>query len=299
AQPVEDGAHPRVAGPFVLRGERRRQPRGAEDDVADGGGRVQLRSLRQHADAQVAPVGHPAGVRLLGPGEQAQQRALAGAVAPDDADPVGLVEPERHRVEKLPGRVPLRDAVEARDVGHATGGYPRNRGGPGSRPPAPGAQTTRAPATGPCATRAARQIPAASSAAATSSAWAVSRARNTHVGPEPETSPASAPASAPARSVSASAGRSDSAAGCRSLPRAAASTSGSRCRSAASSPSGEPTRSTGPAARRRSSSAKTAGVARPPSAIATTQCQVSARASTGLTVSPRPVPSAVPPYTRK
>ena len=67
AESVEDGPDAGVAGPLVLGGERRRQPGGAEHHVADGRVGGQVERLRQRGDAQVAPVGDPAGVRAPRP----------------------------------------------------------------------------------------------------------------------------------------------------------------------------------------------------------------------------------------
>ena len=85
-----------------------------------------------------------------------------------------------------------------------------------------------------------------------------------------------------------------SAGACRSLASSRPSAAGSCTRSALISRSGAPAAG-GPApARSRSSSPYTSGVDRPAPATASTQCQRPA-ASTGVSRSPRPVPSAVPP----
>src|SRR2546430_11080761 len=73
-----------------------------------------------------------------------------------------------------------------------------------------------APGTGPLARATDRHTPAPDSDAARSRARSALAARNTQVGPEPDTSAPSAPSSSPAASVLRSAGNSDSAAGCRS-----------------------------------------------------------------------------------
>ena len=112
--------------------------------------------------------------------------------------------------------------------------------------------------------------------------------------------PAKLPAAAPASRVRRIDGRSDIAAGSRSLTSHSASTVASRWRSAARIPSVEPADlGASPASRSRSNSWYTSGVAKPPSAMATTQCQACPGASTGLTCYPRPVPSAVPPSTEE
>jgi hypothetical protein len=62
--------------------------------------RVAQRVLRQEGDRDAAAARDRARVRLLDPGEQAQQRRLAGAVRTDDPDPRplrhGEVEPVEH-----------------------------------------------------------------------------------------------------------------------------------------------------------------------------------------------------------
>jgi hypothetical protein len=64
-------------------------------------------------------VGDPAVVRRLGPGEQPQQRRLAGTVEADHADPVRVVDAQRDVREQLAGRaVPLGHPVQVDDVGH-------------------------------------------------------------------------------------------------------------------------------------------------------------------------------------
>ena len=179
-------------------------------------------------DPQVAPVGDPAGVRLLLLGEQPQQGGLAGAVEADHADPVGVVEAEGDVGEQRPGgAVPLGHPVQVDDVGHR-------------------AQTTRAPGTGPCAVRAARHTPAAVSAGGDRVRRARRRAaRKTQVGPEPETMPASAPA-AVAGLERVGQGRAQGQRGGLEVvaERARRAPGGSRWRSAASSasvlPSGAP-----------------------------------------------------------
>ncbi len=86
--PVEDRTDAGVSGPLVLGGELGRLPGVAEDDVPYGQFGREIELLRQRQHPQVAAVRDPAGVRLLRLREQPQQRRLAGAVKPDDADPV-------------------------------------------------------------------------------------------------------------------------------------------------------------------------------------------------------------------
>jgi len=54
--------------------------------------------LRQQPDAKTWVSHDAAGVRRLS-GQEAQQRALAGSVGPDDADPAGRGDVQRHSAE--------------------------------------------------------------------------------------------------------------------------------------------------------------------------------------------------------
>ena len=94
-QPGQHRADGGVAGPLVLGGEHR----GRQDDVAHRRPRRQGAGLVEHAHRQVAAAGDPAGVGLVGAGQQRQQRALAAAVAADDADPLAGGDPEGDVVE--------------------------------------------------------------------------------------------------------------------------------------------------------------------------------------------------------
>jgi hypothetical protein len=58
----------------------------AENKFPDPAG--QVLALRQVAEPQAAGPGDPAGVQRCRAGQRGEQRALARAVAPDDADPV-------------------------------------------------------------------------------------------------------------------------------------------------------------------------------------------------------------------
>ena len=84
-QAGEDVADAGVAGPLVLGTIRH-----------DGGGHDQVRfeavGLVEEADPQVAAPGDPAVVGLDPPGQHPQQRRLAVAVAPHDADAVAVGE---------------------------------------------------------------------------------------------------------------------------------------------------------------------------------------------------------------
>ncbi len=91
----------------------------------------QLVGLAEHPDPDAAAPAHPAGVRFDPTGEQPQQRGLAVAVAPDDADPVALVDPEGHRVEDHPGRVLQMQRLGPEQKSH------RSRVGPNPRRESP------------------------------------------------------------------------------------------------------------------------------------------------------------------
>ena len=119
AEAVEDLPDAGVAGPLVLGAHAVGQPGGAQHHVPDGERRVQHEGLREGGDAQVTPVGDPAGVRVLGLGEHAQQGRLAGAVEADDPDAGVVVQPEGDVGEQLTGgAVALVDPVEIDDIGH-------------------------------------------------------------------------------------------------------------------------------------------------------------------------------------
>ena len=91
--------------------------RRAEDDLGDGGPAGPV-ALVEHADADAAADGDPAGVDLAGAGQHAQQGRLAVAVAPDDADHVAVVDPEGHLVEQDAVRQGDVDAGDVDEVGH-------------------------------------------------------------------------------------------------------------------------------------------------------------------------------------
>ena len=74
---------------------RQRRPRWATAAICDAAG-----------------AGHPAGVRRLGADDQTQQRRLAAAVAPDDADPLAVGDAERHAVQDGRRAVRLADRFE-------------------------------------------------------------------------------------------------------------------------------------------------------------------------------------------
>ena len=118
-----------------------------------------------------------------------------------------------------------------------------------------------------------RHTPAPASATARSRACRALLARKAQVGPEPQTIAPSAPNSTPAASVRRSSGRSEIAAGSRSLassgPSPAASPDRSAVISAVSSAGRCPP--SGPAAQIRSCAAYTSAVDSPPCANASTQ----------------------------
>ena len=87
-QAVEHGAKRGVGRPLVV-GAR------ADERVADRREPSSSSSWPSSATPQRRRARHRAGVRLLGAGDQPQQRRLAVAVAPDDADPVAGGDAER------------------------------------------------------------------------------------------------------------------------------------------------------------------------------------------------------------
>jgi hypothetical protein len=114
--PAEQAAdhvpHPRVPRPGVglLR------PR-AEHDLGDRGPAGTV-PLVEHADPHPAAGGDAAGVDVPGAGQHAQQRRLAVAVAPHDADHVAVVDAEGHLVEQDPVGEGDVDAGDVDEVGH-------------------------------------------------------------------------------------------------------------------------------------------------------------------------------------
>ncbi len=113
-QPVEDAAERGVAGPLVI---------GAVADqlVADRAQLVQLVALPEHLHAQRAGARHRTGVRGLQPGDQAQQRGLAVAVASDDADPVAGGDAERDVAQHGAAAVSLVDRFQVDEVARGGG----------------------------------------------------------------------------------------------------------------------------------------------------------------------------------
>ena len=110
-EPSDDVADLRVAGPLVVGFV-------ADDRVANGLGLVEGVGLVEHADVHAAAGRHAAGVGLHATGEDAQKRRLAVAVAADDADPVTLVDADRHGLEDGLGREVERDGLDAEEMCH-------------------------------------------------------------------------------------------------------------------------------------------------------------------------------------
>ena len=99
ADPVEVGGQPRIRQAALDRGQLglelgQLRPRGA--DPVQSRARVAGDVLGQEGVDEPAPARHRAGVGVLDAGEDAQQRRLAAAVGPQDADPhaVGELEVE-------------------------------------------------------------------------------------------------------------------------------------------------------------------------------------------------------------
>ena len=122
AQPVEHVADLGIGGPFVLGSVV------AEDDVAHPRTGRQVVALRQVRHPQAAHPAHPPAVGCPGAGEDVEQRGLAAAVEPDDADAVARIHAERHPVQQhargIAGDV-RGDRLEVDEVGHQarTGGH--------------------------------------------------------------------------------------------------------------------------------------------------------------------------------
>ena len=112
-QPADDVAHPRVARPHVLLDA-------ADDGFGHGHAGVHHVGLVEHADADAAAQRHPPAVGLDPPGQELQQRRLAVAVAPHDADAIALVEAEGDLVEDGARRVFEVQALGAEEVCHVS-----------------------------------------------------------------------------------------------------------------------------------------------------------------------------------
>ena len=258
------------------RARRRRRPRPSRT-VAPAGRSPRWSTQR---DPEAAGAGDPTGVRRFSAGDQPQQRRLAAAVAPDHADPLAVA---RCRATRRPARSssrrPCRPFSRLTRFGHQRGDSragSRARSRPGWRGrPGPRSQFDRE-----IAARRRRRAQ-----------------RNAHVGPDPDTIPPSAPSSTPAARTSSSSGRSDSAAGCEVVGRARR----------------RPDRSHRRAARRAARPAAPIGSGAVPGCAqpvelavhidgrqaehrrARTPSGTRRSPGTGVSCSPRPVPSAVPP----
>ena len=104
----------------TARNARRRPTRGRRGRRRARRGSCAARRARRPGRASpaasVARAGDRAGVGLLDAGDQAQQRRLAVAVAPDDADPLARVDPERDVAQHRPAAVALADGLEVDEV---------------------------------------------------------------------------------------------------------------------------------------------------------------------------------------
>src|SRR5699024_7333753 len=166
-------------------------------------------------------------------------------VAPDDPDAVAVADADGHVVEQ-----DLRAGHQAGLVERDEGGRRRGRHQPGTGPSGPGREvaddvgredadgagaeagdpgtrwgTIWQPGTGPRARTMSPVGPLAASPTDRSIASACDPTRKATVGPLPETSPALAPSSSPTSRTVASTGCSETAASCRSLCSAAATSS--------------------------------------------------------------------------
>src|SRR5258708_16391930 len=159
--------------------------KGAEHKLPHLAGQVLV--LRKVAEPQVAGPGGAAGVQFGRTGERLEQRRLARAVAPDDADPVADGHPERYAVQQHPRPVGPRGRLQRDQRSERRGAQAHRRS----------AATTAAPAAGPLTWTPARQTPALVSQTASSPARPASAARNAPAGPEPGTIAPSAPCPPP------------------------------------------------------------------------------------------------------
>ena len=114
---------PRPADARRRRGCRVRRPRcgpaaAADDDLADGRAGGEVVSLAQIAHRQSRRVGDATRIGLAGAGQNLQQRRLAVAVAPDDADRVAFVDAQAHGVQQGAGAVADGRAFDVDQVRH-------------------------------------------------------------------------------------------------------------------------------------------------------------------------------------
>ena len=108
-QPGQHVAKRRVGAPFVV-------GPAAHELVAHGQLRRQLVALPEQRHADAAGAGDRARVRLLHPADQPQQRRLAVAVAPDDADAVAGGDAQRHGRQDRAAPVALGDGMEVDEI---------------------------------------------------------------------------------------------------------------------------------------------------------------------------------------
>ncbi len=109
---------------------------------------VEVRLLAEQAERESAPpVDRPA-VGLVAAGDDPQQRRLARAVGPDEADPLAGGDRRRDLVEDDEGADLADDAVEPDEAHAPDPSSPGPRPGPGSPVPAPGQPARRPPPAG-------------------------------------------------------------------------------------------------------------------------------------------------------
>ena len=321
---VQNGPNAGVGRPLVLGVV----PERVDHRVAHGRAVGQLGPLRHDGHPQTPRARHPAVVRGLLPGEHLEQRRLAAAVQADDADPVALVDAERHAVEQRPDAERLRDGLQVDQVGHRylttrrncrlegylpaktacaspqlvhsaeqrrSGGsnYACTSGGVGFL--GSSVVITRAPGTGPCATRTVRHTPAPASLGGHPHGRVVVLAQERRASARNRTRSRPAhrrrPRPAACAAGSAAARRRRPGGRCPAAGRAA----GGHRRTDPPAPprparreAGRPRRAGGPARRTRPAWTVRAGRTPAPSGTG-------GAPSTGTIRSPRPVPSAVPP----
>ena len=91
------------------------------------GARGQHRKLRQRADPRVAAAAHDAGFGLALAAHHREQRALAAAVEPDDADAVAVAQGQREIGRTAAGSVATRAQALRIDQDHASGSVSARR----------------------------------------------------------------------------------------------------------------------------------------------------------------------------
>jgi hypothetical protein len=91
---------------------------GRDHRLFHGVARLELRFLRQVGQPRRPPQRYIAGVRRLAAGEQLEQRRLAGAVGPDEADAFAVRQVERQTGKQRPARERLRQRLAAEQHCH-------------------------------------------------------------------------------------------------------------------------------------------------------------------------------------